>query len=128
VQAAFELGLRRPDRGGVGVVEAEGAGEYGDDMQSCAATHPALEQSNEPAPVRLPAHICWLPSRRGYLANAVAASRNRSFSSSVPMVTRTPSPANGRTTTPAARHDSANSADRSPRTIQTKLAWDRGTS
>ena len=51
-----------------------------------------------------------------------------SFSVSRPIVTRTPSPANGRTRIPACAQAAAKSAAASPSGSQTKLACESGTS
>src|SRR6185369_9969031 len=67
------------------------------------------------------------PGRRLTLLQGRTA-RKASFSSGVPIVTRTPSPWNGRTITPPRSHASANSAERSPSGSQTKLACVSGTS
>ena len=56
-----------------------------------------------------------------------AAARNRSFSSAVPVETRTPSPANARTTTKWSRAWEENDAAASPSGSHTKLAADSGT-
>lgn len=64
-------------------------------------------------------------SQRG---NEPAAARKRSTSSGVPALTRTPAPANARTTTLFSSACSANAAECSPRGSQTKLACDGGTS
>lgn len=53
---------------------------------------------------------------------ASAAARNWSFSSGVPIVTRTPSGWNARTITPRLSQAAANGADRPPSGSQTKLA------
>lgn len=60
--------------------------------------------------------------------NEAAAARNRSFSSGDEVVTRTPSPANARTTTLFSSVCSANSSEREPSGSQTKLASEAGTS
>lgn len=60
--------------------------------------------------------------------NAAAAASMRSFCSGEPTVTRTPEPANARTTTLPSSACSENSAARSPSGSQTKLACDGGTS
>ncbi len=60
--------------------------------------------------------------------NEEAAARNRSFSSGEEVVTRTPSPANARTTTLFSSVCSANSSAREPSGSQTKLASEAGTS
>lgn len=62
---------------------------------------------------------------RGYssLRNASAAFRKMSLASVSPIVTRRPSPANGRTTTPAFSQAAAKSMVRSPSRSQTKFAW-----
>src|SRR5205085_1063246 len=65
---------------------------------------------------------------RGPAANSWASARNASFSVSVPTVTRTPSPPNGRTTTARSRQKAANSAEASPSGNHTKFACDGGTS
>src|SRR5690606_24335674 len=57
-----------------------------------------------------------------------AKARKASFSSGVPMVTRTPSPANGRTITPPSAQAVANAVERSPSGSQMKLACESGTS
>lgn len=59
--------------------------------------------------------------------NERAAARNRSFSSGVPVDTRTPSPANARTTTLLSSAWSENDAAASPSGSQTKFAADSGT-
>ena len=56
-----------------------------------------------------------------------AAERNRSFSSAVPVETRTPSPANARTTTLLSSACDENAAASSPSGSQTKFAADTGT-
>jgi peptidoglycan/LPS O-acetylase OafA/YrhL len=85
--------------------------------------------------VERPAHR-WLvrrPSQRtpqGGLQSAKdpAAARNRSTSSGVPALTRTPAPSNARTTTLFSSAWSANPSARGPSGSHTKLAWDGGTS
>lgn len=77
--------------------------------------------------VERPAHR-RLVRRPGQRGNEPAAARKRSTSSAEPALTRTPSPANARTTTLFSSACSANSAARSPSGSQTKLACDRGTS
>ena len=59
---------------------------------------------------------------------SAATLRNTSLASGSPMVTRTPSPANGRTTMLAAVHAAANASARSRNGSQTKFAWVGGTS
>ncbi len=59
-------------------------------------------------------------------AKRAATPRNRSLASVSPIVTRTPSPSKGRTTTPASRQAAANSPVRDPRRNQTKLACEGG--
>ena len=65
--------------------------------------------------------------RQNYRRYFSAAVRKASFSSGVPMVTRTPSPANARTITPAASQAAANSVARSRSGSQTKFACVGGT-
>jgi peptidoglycan/LPS O-acetylase OafA/YrhL len=81
--------------------------------------------------VERPAHR-WLvrrPSQRTpQRGNEPAAARNRSTSSGVPALTRTPSPSKARTTTLFSSACSENSSAREPSGSQTKLAWDGGTS
>jgi peptidoglycan/LPS O-acetylase OafA/YrhL len=69
-----------------------------------------------------------LMRRPGQRGNEPAAARKRSTSSDEPALTRTPSPANARTTTLFSSACSANSTARSPKGSQTKLACDGGTS
>src|SRR5690606_31098118 len=64
----------------------------------------------------------------GQVRAVSATARNVSFSSGVPIVTRTPSPGNGRTMTRPSAHAAANGTDRSPSGSQMKLAWEDGTS
>jgi peptidoglycan/LPS O-acetylase OafA/YrhL len=77
--------------------------------------------------VERPVHR-WLVRRPSQRGNEPAAERKRSTSSEVPALTRTPSPANARTTTLFSRACSENSVARSPSGSQTKLACDGGTS
>lgn len=79
--------------------------------------------------VERPAHR-WLVRRpsQGQRSNDPAAARKRSTSSGVPALTRTPSPANARTTTLFSSACSENSTDRPPSGSQTKLVCDGGTS
>lgn len=67
-------------------------------------------------------------ARPGQREKEPAAARKRSTSSDEPALTRTPSPANARTTTLFSSACAANSAARSPSGSQTKLACDGGTS
>lgn len=80
--------------------------------------------------VERPAHR-WLvrrPSQRvDQREKDPAAARNRSTSSDVPALTRTPSPSNARTTTLFSSACAANSTAREPSGSQTKLACDGGT-
>ncbi len=55
-------------------------------------------------------------------ATAAKATRNRSFSSRVPMVTRTPSPGKGRLTTPRFSKPTVSASAASPAGSQTKFA------
>ena len=68
------------------------------------------------------------PGRSARSPRRLATSRNRSLASGSPMVTRTPSPANGRTLTPAASQAAANATVRRPSRSQTKLPCASGTS
>lgn len=79
--------------------------------------------------VERPAHR-WLVRRpsQDQRLNEPAAARKRSTSSGVPALTRTPSPANARTTTLFSSACSENSTARSPSGSQTKLVCDGGTS
>lgn len=63
----------------------------------------------------------------GQRGNEAAAARKRSFSCGVPVETRTPSPANARTTTLLSSACDANGAASSPSGSQTKFAADTGT-
>jgi peptidoglycan/LPS O-acetylase OafA/YrhL len=79
--------------------------------------------------VERPAHR-WLVRRpsQAQRLNEPAADRKRSTSSGVPALTRTPSPANARTTTLFSSACSENSTARSPSGSQTKLVCEGGTS
>jgi peptidoglycan/LPS O-acetylase OafA/YrhL len=80
--------------------------------------------------VERPAHR-WFTERvlgRAQRGKEPAAARKRSTSSGVPALTRTPSPANARTTTLFSSVCSANAVERSPSGSQTKLACEGGTS
>ena len=63
--------------------------------------------------------------RRPQCGKPAATASKRSLASGSPIVHRTPSPANGRTTTPAAAQAAANSPVRSPSRSQTKFALRR---
>ena len=78
--------------------------------------------------VRRPSQRMTARSQTPQRANDPAAARNRSTSSGVPALTRTPEPSNARTTTLFSSACSANSTARVPSGSQTKLACDGGTS
>jgi peptidoglycan/LPS O-acetylase OafA/YrhL len=82
--------------------------------------------------VERPAHRLLTSRGRGgprdpQRGNDAAAERNRSFSSGVPALTRTPSPANARTTTLLSSACSENRVASSPSGSQTKLDCEGGT-
>src|SRR5690606_29067303 len=70
---------------------------------------------------------CAVPAGQTSLRKSSVTFRKMSLASVSPTVTRTPSPANGRTTTPACSHACANGIVRSPSRNHTKLAWVSGT-